>query len=95
MLQAIEQAEHQVLLEMYWFDSDKVGQRFAAALAAAAQRGIEVGVIYDAVGSLGTDRRMFSRLEQVGVKVLEYNPVAPWRRRFHFSVSRLSRRDHR
>jgi cardiolipin synthase len=29
------------------------------------------------------------------VKVLEYNPVAPWRQRFHFSVARLSRRDHR
>ena len=38
---------------------------------------------------------MFAQLEAGGVHVLEYNPVAPWRRRFRFSFTRLSRRDHR
>lgn len=95
MLEAIAQARRQVLLEMYWFDSDFVGQRFADALVAAQARGVQVAVIYDSIGSIGTDRAMFARLEAAGVHVLEYNPVAPWRRRFRLSFARLSRRDHR
>lgn len=95
MLDAIAQARRQILLEMYWFGSDRVGRRFAAALTQARQRGVEVGVIYDSVGSITADPAMFGELEQQGVNLLEYHPVAPWRRRFQFSFTRLSRRDHR
>jgi len=95
MLEAIAQARRQVLLEMYWFDSDEVGRQFAEALTNAHRRGVEVAVIYDSVGSIGADRGMFAGLEAAGVHVLEYNPVAPWRRRFRLSFTRLSRRDHR
>lgn len=95
MLDAIAQARRQILLEMYWFGSDRVGRRFAAALSQACQRGVEVGVIYDSVGSITADPAMFGELEQQGVHLLEYHPVAPWRRRFQFSFTRLSRRDHR
>ncbi|MFO7177959.1 MAG: phospholipase D-like domain-containing protein [Pseudomonadota bacterium] len=93
MLEAIAQARRQVLLEMYWFDSDRIGRRFAAALAEAAKRGVDVRVIYDAVGSIGASSEMFEELERAGVQVVEYNPVAPWKRRFR--LDRLSRRDHR
>jgi cardiolipin synthase A/B len=95
MLEAIAQARRQVLLEMYWFGSDRVGRRFAAALIEARQRGVEVSVIYDSVGSISADPGMFAELEQHGIHVLEYHPVAPWRRRFRFSIARLSRRNHR
>ena len=95
MLEAIAQARRQVLLEMYWFDSDAIGRRFANELSRALGRGVEVAIIYDSVGSIGTDRQMFTELEAQGAKVLEYNPVAPWRRAFRLSFARLSRRDHR
>jgi cardiolipin synthase len=95
MLEAIESAKQQILLEMYWFESDRTGRRFAEALARARARGVEVAVIYDSVGSLGADREMFAELERRGVHVLEYHPVAPWRRRFRFSLARLSNRNHR
>jgi cardiolipin synthase len=95
MLEAIAQARRQVLLEMYWFGSDRVGRRFAEALAQARERGVEVGVIYDSVGSITADPAMFDELERRGVQVLEYHPVAPWRRRFQYSFARLSHRDHR
>jgi cardiolipin synthase len=93
MLEAIAGAREQVLLEMYWFDSDRTGRRFARALAEAASRGIEVALIYDAVGSIAADRNMFAELELAGVKVVEFNPLAPWKRRFR--LDRLTRRDHR
>ena len=95
MLEAIAQARRQVLLEMYWFDSDRIGRRFAEELSRAVKRGVEVAIIYDSVGSIGADRAMFAALEAEGARVLEYNPVAPWRRRFQLSFSSLSTRDHR
>jgi cardiolipin synthase len=95
MLEAIAQARRQILLEMYWFGSDRVGRRFAEALVQASRRGVEVAVVYDSVGSITADRTMFGEMERQGVQVLEYHPVAPWRRRFKFSFTRLSHRDHR
>lgn len=95
MLEAIAQARRQVLLEMYWFDSDRVGRRFAEELARARRRGVQVAVIYDSIGSISADRAMFGELEAQGAHVLEYHPVAPWRTRFRLSFTRLSRRDHR
>lgn len=93
MLADIELAQRQVLLEMYWFDSDRTGRRFAAALAAAAGRGVEVAVIYDSLGSWEADAAMFVEMAAAGVKIVEFNPVVPWKRRFR--LDRLSRRDHR
>ncbi len=93
MLEAIEQAEEQVLLEMYWFGSDTIGWRFANALVSAAERGLDVRVIYDAVGSVDADLEMFEHLRRQGVHVLEYNPIFSWRRRLR--GARISRRDHR
>ncbi|HYO95544.1 MAG TPA: phospholipase D-like domain-containing protein [Polyangiaceae bacterium] len=93
MLAAIAAAREQVLLEMYWFDSDRIGQRFAAALCAAAERGVEVAVIYDAIGSLAASPAMFEAMAASGVHVIEFNPVAPWKQRFRLAP--LTRRDHR
>ena len=93
MLLAIAAAEQQILLEMYWFDSDKIGREFAGALGAAAQRGVEVSIIYDAVGSMGTSDDMFLALERAGARVIEFNPIAPWKQRFRLST--MTRRDHR
>ena len=93
MLEAIGEAKREILLEMYWFASDGVGRQFADALAARAEAGVKVRVIYDAVGSIQSDRRMFSRLRDAGCEVEEYNPIAPWRARFRIGV--LNNRDHR
>jgi len=93
MLSAIACAEREVLLEMYWFNSDATGQRFADALSDRARAGVCVRVIYDALGSLEVDRGMFDSMRAAGCEVLEYNPIAPWRARFR--VSKMNNRDHR
>ena len=93
MLEAIAGAKHEILLEMYWFASDGVGRQFADALIERAEAGVKVRVIYDAVGSIQTDSRMFSRLRDAGCKVEEFNPIAPWRARFRIGL--LNNRDHR
>jgi cardiolipin synthase len=93
LLAAIESAQLEVLLEMYWFGSDKWGRRFASALADRARQGVRVCVSYDAVGSFETDRAMFMELERAGCDVYEYNPLELFSRRFSFR--RLNRRNHR
>lgn len=93
LLAAIEGAQLEVLLEMYWFGSDKWGRRFANALADRARQGVRVCVSYDAVGSFETDRTMFAELERAGCDVYEYNPLQLFSRRFSFR--RLNRRNHR
>lgn len=93
MIDAIEDAEHEICIEMYWFASDRTGWEFANTLCERARAGVHVHVIYDAVGSITADDAMFHQMQREGCQVAEYNPVAPWRRRF--DVSRLNNRDHR
>jgi cardiolipin synthase len=93
MLEAIAEAKREIVLEMYWFASDTVGQQFADALVSRAATGVKVRVIYDAVGSIQSDGRMFSRLRDAGCEVEQYNPIAPWRARFRIGV--VNHRDHR
>ncbi len=93
MLDAIEDARHEVLLEMYWFGSDQTGWRFANALMDKAREGVRVALIYDAVGSIEADSAVFEAMRAAGVRVIDYNPIAPWRRRFRIGV--VNRRNHR
>lgn len=51
MLAAIEGAERSIALTTYIFDNDPAGQRFAAALARAHERGVAVRVLIDDVGT--------------------------------------------
>ncbi len=92
MLRAIEGARSQILFEMYWFGG-KVGERFVEALVEAKRRGVEVAMIYDAVGSLETPASMFKPLLQVDIPLVEYHPLLPWKQSFQFD--RISSRDHR
>jgi cardiolipin synthase A/B len=93
MLEAIASAQQEVLLEMYWFGSDRTGRRFADALIERARAGVVVRVTYDAIGSLEAGTAMFDEMRAAGVEVHEFNPIAPWRQRFSFA--RINQRDHR
>ena len=93
MMKAIRGARREVVLEMYWLDSSAVGKAVVEALEQRAREGVAVYVLYDAIGSLGADRTLYDGLLAAGARVLEYNPIAPWRRRFRMSW--VSRRDHR
>lgn len=93
MLEAIENATEEVLLEMYWIDSGSIGRRFAAAMSDKARQGLKVALIYDAIGSFEADDEMFDEMRAAGCTVIEYNPIAPWRRRFRVGV--VNNRNHR
>ncbi len=52
MIAAIEGARRQILFETYIWKGDETGERFKKALAAAADRGVEVYCIYDGFANL-------------------------------------------
>jgi cardiolipin synthase len=90
MLAAIDGARKQVLLETYIWKGDEVGERFKGAVMAAADRGVDVHIIYDSFANLVV-KPTFKRFP-ANVKVLAY-PVyaAGWR---FFDLRRYGR-DHR
>ena len=93
ILDAIEAASDHVHLEYYTFDDVTLGGRsLFDLLEAKARAGVEVAVIWDAVGSGDTPDAQFDRLQAAGVRVLEYHSVNPLRRYFNASVND---RDHR
>ena len=92
MLEAIAGARDHINMESYILDDDDVGQRFAAALIAKQQAGVQVNLIRDSVGTLGTATAFFTRLSEAGVQVVEFNPINPLTAKAGWEVNQ---RDHR
>ncbi|MEZ4367539.1 MAG: phospholipase D-like domain-containing protein [Kofleriaceae bacterium] len=90
MLAAIAGARRTIALETYILVADLTGHRFAAALIERAAAGVTVRLLYDAIGGFGLPAPYLDSLRAAGIEVVDFHPLAPWRRRFN-----LSQRDHR
>jgi len=75
MLELIAGAGRTVHFENYIIRSDRTGKRFAAALADRASAGVQVRVLYDAFGSIGTSRRLWRELRRAGAEVRAFRPL--------------------
>jgi cardiolipin synthase len=91
IFRAIEAARDHVNVETYILESDQVGQRLSRLLLKKQAQGVQVNLLYDAVGSLGTSDAFFERLRQAGIQICEFNPILPSRAR----VANPNQRDHR
>ena len=96
---AIDQAQHHVYLESYIFAHDAAGQRIAAALIRAAQRGVACHLLIDGYGSQNYPPTALEALRQAGVTALIYRPhISPWRfprqhlRRLHRKLAVIDQR---
>lgn len=92
MLTAIQGAKDHINLETYILDDDEIGQRFAQALIDKQRQGVQVNLIRDSVGTLGTPPAFFQQLADSGIRVLEFNPINPLLARKEWA---LNQRDHR
>jgi cardiolipin synthase len=92
MFAAIEGARDHINLETFILEDDEVGQRFAEALLAKQRQGVQVNLIYDAVGSLSTPDVFFQRLKDAGIRVMAFNPINPLDAKAGWE---LNDRDHR
>lgn len=92
LIAAIDAAQSEVRLETYIFADDPTGRRVAAALSAAAIRGVRVHVVVDGFGCSGFMRTLGADMRRDGVEVLVYRPeIARFRLRRH-RLRRLHRK---
>lgn len=85
---AIDQARFEVLLESYILKDDEVGQRILHCLTAAAERGVKVRVLADAVGSGSTRQAFWDEMNRRGIDARLFHKFVPFLRHY-------LRRDHR
>ena len=93
MFAAIRSARQSVLLEYYIFDNiSSDGESLLDVLKARRAEGVEVTVLYDALGSAGTDESFLAALRDAGVQLLAFNPINPLHAHRRWSIND---RDHR
>ena len=90
MLEAINSARDNIRMETYILRADHSGEMFGEALRTAAKRGVDVRLMYDAVGSMGLSTRYLNWLLEAGVKIGVYHPL-----RFNRPLWAFNRRNHR
>lgn len=89
-LQELEHAKHFIFMEYHAVEEAEAFGRLKEVLARKAQEGVEIRLLYDDVGSIGfVDRSFIKRMEKIGVKCLDFNPVFPVFNMF------MNNRDHR
>jgi cardiolipin synthase len=75
MSRAIARATKRVFIEMYILD-ELVGHTFEEPVREAVQRGAQVYVLYDSLGSMSAPREFLDRLVQAGAQVRAVNPLS-------------------
>jgi len=86
MLDAMESARRSIRLETYTYAPGNLGERFRAAAVRARQRGVEVKILVDALGSLNLPDAFWEPLRAAGGQFRWFNPL---------NLKRLTFRDHR
>lgn len=84
----IDSAQRSIYLQTYIFDIDAVGEPLLKALCAASQRGVDVRVIVDGVGSANSTSYLQQVLHGNRAELHVYHPL-PW----HWVTNRLERGD--
>jgi cardiolipin synthase len=75
MVDAMDAAQHEVLLETYIFDFAGAGADVAHALMRAATRGVQVRVVVDGVGTGELPEAWATQFAQAGVQVRVFAPA--------------------
>jgi len=88
MLAAIDGSTRRVAFETYIFEKGSVGERFVAALEAAARRGVQVNLVIDAFGATVPDE-WITRLKSAGARIGRFGEPS-W-----YTLEELNYRTHR
>lgn len=89
LIAALQGARRHIHLSYYIFADDRVGHAFGDILMRKARAGVEVRLLYDAVGSWKLSKRFVQQLRKAGVEVRPYAPL-----RFPWFSPRANRRNH-
>lgn len=89
LIEDLRAAQVSILVELYTLMHDRVGGQFLQELSEAVQRGVDVRIELDAMGSLNLPPAMVERMTQAGIQWRLYHPVLAgtpfrhWFRRNH------------
>lgn len=72
VIEDIEAAQKSIHIEFYTFYNDRIGNEILDLLVKKAQQGVEVRVIYDSWGSMGTTRKFFQPLLDAGGRAFPF-----------------------
>jgi cardiolipin synthase len=86
MTAAIQSAKHHIHLETFILQPDATGERFRSLLAEKAKQGVEVRLLYDALGSHKIRRSWLRPLLAAGAKTGSFLPVSILRRKFQINL---------
>jgi cardiolipin synthase A/B len=86
LFEDIESARHHIHIQTFIFQRDELGRRMVAALARKARQGVEVRLLYDAMGSYRLSQRFLRPLHDAGGKTSVFLPINPVRRRFQINM---------
>jgi cardiolipin synthase len=86
MRAAIRAARHHVHLETFIFQPDDTGKEFLDLLTKKAREGVQVRLLYDAMGSIRFQRKLLGQLWAAGGKSSVFLPLNPFRRRLQVNM---------
>ena len=74
LLEELKKAKHHINIQFYIFKDDEIGNKIIDILIDKAQNGVEVRLLYDAVGSRLFSDKSIHKLKKSGVKVGAFFP---------------------
>ena len=74
MMNDIKNAKSSIHLEYYIFANDKTGKSLIKLLTEKAKEGVEVRILYDAIGSIRTTKHTFKKLRKAGGQTSTFFP---------------------
>ncbi|WP_295961324.1 cardiolipin synthase [uncultured Alistipes sp.] len=90
LIASLQRATRSIHMEYYIIRDDRIGRTIAEILIRKARAGLEVRVIYDAVGSWRLNRTMLRRMHAAGIETAAYEPI-----RFPWFTTHVTHRNHR
>lgn len=82
MFKAMDDAKDYILVQFYIVKDDELGRDLQKAMIRAAERGVKVRFLYDAVGSKDITADFLSELKDAGVEALDINRPSNLKSRF-------------
>lgn len=86
LLAAIDSAKHHIHLEFFIIHSDAAGEALIEHLTHQARNGVEVRLLYDAMGSLHLKRATLAPLVAAGGEIHAFLPLRLQRSRLHVNL---------
>jgi cardiolipin synthase A/B len=81
----VDSATTYILVQFYQIQADSIGLGFLDRLAVKASTGVQVHVLFDALGSRGITNALLDHYRRQGVKIHRFLEVHPIKRRFQIN----------